>query len=74
MRTHFLLELNRVGGGLDKVFTLEKVVPPAKVNLPAKVTQLAPPPPFFRVISPTRDELTTSCKRAAVFCKEISQK
>ena len=46
MRTHFLLELNRVGGGLDKVFTLEKVVPPARVNLPAEVTQLAP---FFEL-------------------------
>ena len=32
------------------------------------------PPPPLRVVSPSRDEFTTSCKRSAEFCKEISEK
>ena len=46
----------------DKLFAWGKVVPPARATLPAEVRQLALPPPL-RVVSPFRDEFTTSCKR-----------
>lgn len=63
-----------VSGERDKLFTWEKVVPPARVTLPAEVRQLAPCPSFRSPLPSFWDECTTSCKRLAEFCKDRSEK
>ena len=63
-----------VSGERDKLFTWEKVVPPARVTLPAEVRQLAPCPSFRSPLPSFWDECTTSCKRSAEFCKDRSEK
>ena len=47
------------------------------VNILALACARIPPPsplPPLRVVSPSRDEFTTSCKLSAELCKEISEK